>query len=256
MPTRERPSSPLSSAYASLLSPVSPKCAAFKSTVKSLFVFVWYGTNSSPRFPFLKGYSPFSAFCLYFVSSLTDVSQTELIQWSQQKAKLFPIGRRPRVRVSNRHRPCEKAFPQISSRSRRQSFTFQCVFVALRSTGGPKSRFLLTELSFENHTQPSRCRHTKARLTKLRPDSHRPRYTLLLLLLLLCVPQTPGLECARSGNARWGYSTQFQEWRNFPQKFQACLGFLCWVAEFGTGNAFHLRNTARLYMDKKLNRFM
>lgn len=128
-----------------------------------------------------------------FVSSLTDVSQTELIKWSQQKAKLFPIGWCPRARVNNRHRPCGKASSQISSRSRRQSFTFHCVFVAQRSTGGgPRVDFLLTELSFENHTQPSRWRHTKARLTKLRPDSYRPRYSLLPL----CVPQTRALwEC-------------------------------------------------------------
>lgn len=109
------------------------KCAAFKSTVKSLPVFVWCSTNSNQRFPFLKGNVThrFRHF-VCILSLLSRMSQTELIQWSQQKTKLFPIGWRPRARSAT-----AKASPQISSRSRRQRFTFRCFFVAQTRSGGP-----------------------------------------------------------------------------------------------------------------------
>ncbi len=54
-------------AYASLQSLVSTKMRSFQSTVKSLPVFVWYSTNSNQTVSISQGYSPFSAFCLYFV---------------------------------------------------------------------------------------------------------------------------------------------------------------------------------------------
>ncbi len=216
------------------------KCEAFKSTVKSLSVFVWYSTNSNQRFPFLNGTHRFR----HFVSSLADVSQTELIQWSQQKDKLFPIGWRPRARVSNRHSQSFSSnlfqIPKTKVSLFAASLSLREVLVVLESFPANGTEF------WKPHpAQPMQL----GTLKRVWLNSARILTGPVIRCCCFVCCGRRGFS-AGSENARWGYPTQFQQWRNFPQKFQTRLGFLCWMAEFGTGNAFHLRNTARLYMDK------
>lgn len=139
--------------------------------------------NSHQPFPFLKGNDTHRF--RHFVPSLADVSQTELIQWSQQKAKLFPIGRRPRARVSNSLR---QSFSSNLFQIPRTKFHFSLLLLSLREllVALESSRFLLTELTFLKTTpSPADASTPKARLTKLRPLSHRPRYSLLLCVRAL-----------------------------------------------------------------------
>lgn len=86
---QERPSSPLSSAYASLLSPVSPKIRSFQKRreISSDLCSLQY--KHKPAASICHEYSPFSAFCLYLVSSLTNVSQTEADTMKSTESQTF-----------------------------------------------------------------------------------------------------------------------------------------------------------------------
>lgn len=150
--------------------------------------------------------------------------------------------------MNNRHRPCGKASPQISSRSRRQNFTFHCVFVAQKSTaGGPRVDFLLTELSFENHTQPCRWTHTKARWL----NSARIRTGPVIRCCCFVCYRRRGSNARALGMQGGGIPRNFPQWRNFPQKILGVLEVL--ELEFGTGKAFHLRNSETLYGERTLS---
>lgn len=178
------------------------------------------------------------------LSLLSRMSQTELIQWSQQKDKLFPIGWRPRARVSNRHRQSFSSnlfqIPKTKVSLFAASLSLREVLVVLESFPANGTEF------WKPHPAQQMQLGT---LKRVWLNSARILTGPVIRCCCFVCCGRRGFS-AGSENARWGYPTQFQQWRNFPQKFQTRLGFLCWMAEFGTGNAFHLRNTARLYMDK------
>lgn len=199
-----------------------------------------FDTAIKPTVSISQWYSPFSAFCLFSRGCVTNWADT--MKSTERQTFSHRL-----TRVSNRHRQSFSSnlfqIPKTKVSLFAASLSLREVLVVLESFPANGTEF------WKPHpAQPMQL----GTLKRVWLNSARILTGPVIRCCCCCCFVCCGRRgfSARSENARWGYPTQFQQWRNFPQKFQTRLGFLCWMAEFGTGNAFHLRNTARLYMDK------